>query len=200
MSNEKLFWNKTAGIYNFIFAKKKNYRTMYNLISEHLNSSMTVLEVGTGPGLIAREICDSVKSVVATDFSDAMIEQAKKLNNADNIEYAVQDASSLEYKDNSFDAVIIANVLHIVPNPEEIIKELKRVLRKGGIIIAPTFLWKEMNFFGRIKKTIMLRRKFPIYTKWDSSGFLKFLEQQGLQIINKKIIKSAFNICFVVCK
>lgn len=48
------------------------------------------------------------------------------------------DATDLPYEDESFDAIVIANALHIMPNPEWAIREMKRVLKSDGVIIAPT--------------------------------------------------------------
>ena len=50
------------------------------------------------------------------------------------------DATALPYADDSFDAVLIANALHVMPEPEKALREIDRVLRPGGILIAPNFM------------------------------------------------------------
>jgi ubiquinone/menaquinone biosynthesis C-methylase UbiE len=49
----------------------------------------------------------------------------------------VADATALPYADDSFDAVLIANALHVMPEPEKALREIDRALRLGGILIAP---------------------------------------------------------------
>ena len=49
------------------------------------------------------------------------------------------DATALSYADDSFDAVLIANALHVMPEPEKALREIDRALRLGGILIAPVF-------------------------------------------------------------
>ena len=39
-----------------------------------------------------------------------------------------------------FDAAVISNALHIMPEPEKALAEIRRVLKPGGILIAPTFM------------------------------------------------------------
>lgn len=41
----------------------------------------------------------------------------------------------------TFDVVVIANALHIMPAPDPAMKEIYRVLKKGGILFAPTFVY-----------------------------------------------------------
>ena len=61
-----------------------------------------------------------------------MIEKAKKNYNSTKLHFSVQDARTLPYADQSFDVVIIANALHIMPEPEKALSEIKRVLKDDG--------------------------------------------------------------------
>ena len=78
-----------------------------------------VLELATGPGMIAKHIASAAKNVVATDFAPNMIETAKKGCVPQNVTFEVADATSLPYADKSFDLVVIANALHIIPAPQK---------------------------------------------------------------------------------
>lgn len=82
------------------------------------------------------------------DFSEQMILESKKRGDYDNLTFEIADATSLSFTDQEFDCVLIANALHIMPKPDEAIKEIYRVLKPIGILFAPTFLWKE----GRQRK------------------------------------------------
>ena len=55
----------------------------------------------------------------------------------------------LPYADKSFDVVIVSNALHIVPQPEKALAEIRRVLKDDGVLIAPTFTHAENSFTGQ---------------------------------------------------
>ena len=57
----------------------------------------------------------------------------------------------LPYADKSFDVVIVSNALHIVPQPEKALQEIKRVLKEDGVLIAPTFTHAGNSFSGKVK-------------------------------------------------
>ena len=68
------------------------------------------LYLDMGPGMIARHIARSAKTVIATDFSPKMIETAQKKAVPENVSFELADAADLRFSDKSFDAVIIASL------------------------------------------------------------------------------------------
>ncbi len=200
MKDEVKFWGKLSKVYNKMFSKTKSYKKMYELMKENLNKDMSVLELGTATGIIAREISSSVKEVHAIDYSEEMIKKAKELTNQTNISYYICNLRKLEFSEKEFDAVIISNVLHIIDKPEEALIEIKRVIKDDGIFIAPTFMWKEKTLFGRFEQFMMKFKKFPIHSWWNSEEFIKFLEDNGFSIMRRETIKDSFNICYVECR
>ena len=68
-----------------------------------------------------------------------MIRKAKAKAHSARLYFSVQDATKLPYTLETFDAVVISNALHIMPEPEKALAEIRRVLKPGGILIAPTF-------------------------------------------------------------
>ncbi len=200
MNKDKLFWGHIAKIYNRMFQNQKTYAKMYALMRESLSNDMKVLEIGTASGLMARAVADKVQSVHAIDFSEEMIKQAQAITTANNIVFSVQDGNALSFADQSFDCVIISNVLHIVQQPEKMLQEIKRVLKADGLLIAPTFVWKEISWIGRLQKFVMERKKFPIYSEWNSQEYLDFLEENGFSCVKNETLKWHFNICYAECK
>ena len=55
----------------------------------------------------------------------------------------------LSYADRSFDVVIVSNALHIVPQSEKALAEIRRVLKDDGVLIAPTFTHAGNSFFDK---------------------------------------------------
>ena len=139
MEKQKNFWDKHAGRYDrFMRKDAAAYEQMYELLRPVVRHK-TVLELATGTGVIAKNIVNSAAHIEATDASPEMIAEAKRDNRSAKLHFSVQDMFHLPYADESFDVVIVANALHIVPEPEKALSEIRRVLKDDGVLVAPTF-------------------------------------------------------------
>ena len=152
---KKKIWDLYAPVYEKAMrADIRIYRFMYDRIPEMIRGR-EVLEIATGPGLLAKQVAPAAKSMIATDYSDGMIAEAKKGDRPENLTFEVADGTALPYADDSFDAVIISNALHIMPEPEKALKEIDRVLRNGGLLIAPNFVNHKGGLGSRIWSGIL---------------------------------------------
>ena len=84
-----------------------------------------------------------------------MIKQAKRRGTTEKLSFCVADATALSYENENFDCVVISNALHIMPEPEKAMQEIRRVLKKDGILYAPTFLWAEKKSSGLRKRCLL---------------------------------------------
>lgn len=151
MRERKDFWDRNAGLYDRFMRKDgAAYEMIYELIRPVVQHK-TVLELAAGTGLIAKHIVNAAAHIEATDASAEMIAEAKRDNCSVKLHFSVQDMFRLPYADKSFDVVIVSNALHIVPQPEKALAEIKRVLTDDGILIAPTFTHAGNSFFGKVK-------------------------------------------------
>ena len=96
-----------------------------------------VLEVGCGVGHITKRFAKYAQQVTAIDFSD-VVKYAKKINNKKNITYLQADVTKLPFMDESFDIIIASEIIEHIPNPNQAIKEMKRVLVNGGLVYLST--------------------------------------------------------------
>jgi ubiquinone/menaquinone biosynthesis C-methylase UbiE len=92
-----------------------------------------VLDLGTGTGAAAVVIAErwAEAEVVGVDLSEQMIEEARRSlprELADRVSFAVADAASLPYPEQSFDLVVLANMLPFFD-------ELERVTAQGGHVV-----------------------------------------------------------------
>ena len=169
MEKQKNFWDKNAGRYDCFMRKDAAaYEQMYELLRPVVRHK-TVLELATGTGLIAKNIVNSAAHIEATDASPEMIAEAKRDNRSAKLHFSVQDMFHLPYADESFDVVIVANALHIVPEPEKALSEIRRVLKDDGVLVAPTFTHADNAFFGKVKAFFMKLAGFPLHSKWTSA-------------------------------
>lgn len=199
-TKRKNFWSQYAGIYDRFMRKDTSaYKQMYALISQSVKGQY-VLELATGTGLIAKNIVRDVKAIEATDASPEMIEEAKKDCSSSKLHFSVQNIFELPYADASFPAVIAANVLHIIPEPEKALTEIKRVLTDDGMLIAPTFTHGDMGLFAHIKAGIMKIAGFPLNHVWSPESYMQFLKNNGFDICRHEVLKASFPLTYIECK
>lgn len=173
------------------------YHIVASYIKPDLTENMKVLEAACGSGQFSLPLSSSVLHYEATDFSESMIKEAKKLPAPKQLHFSVADVTSLPYENESFDAVIIANALHIMPNPDKALCELNRVLKKGGLLFAPTFL-KGATFHARLRMKIIGLAGFRTYSDWDETGIRKLIESHHFDIADCKVIANPFlPLCYV---
>lgn len=98
-----------------------------------------ILEIGVGPGSTL-EFYPPTSQVVGIDISAPMIKRARikasRINSGNHYEFHVMDACNLDFPDNSFDMVMAAYVITTVCDPVKVCREMLRVVKPGGQIIA----------------------------------------------------------------
>jgi len=198
--DNKSFWNRYAKLYDFEINRfsGKAYKEMYRFMAALLSPDMNVLEVATGTGLIAVNIAAYVRHVEATDFSPKMIEAARKKKTPDNINFSVEDATALSFEDNSFDAAVISNALHIMPDPFKALANISRVLKPKGLLIAPSYSHGHIssstwNLNAKFLKLI----GFETYSKWTPSEYVEFIGQNGFTVERWQVLSAAFPLVYL---
>ncbi len=109
-----------------------------------VGSDARVLDVATGTGAVAIELCRRTGcSVVGLDQSPEMLAAAREriavAGLADKIELVEGNAEQLPFDDGSFDALTFTYLLRYVDDPGETLRELARVVRSGGAIASLEF-------------------------------------------------------------
>ena len=106
--------------------------------------------------------------------------------------FEVQDATALTYPDNSFDVVIIANALHTMPDPESALRQIRRVLRPGGTLYAPTFVQREGKAFKPWIRLISLFG-FKTFNRWSAADFAAKVESLGFTVVNSSLMDAGIS-------
>ena len=126
-----------------------------------VNAHDSVLDLGCGTGRYAAVIAGSAVRVVAADRSPAMLDEArKKLCGYDNVSLRKEEAFHTSFDDESFDVVVMGNLLHIVRSPEQVVEESFRLLKPGGRLLAVDYTSKGMSLLA------VLRMMLTILTTW----------------------------------
>jgi ubiquinone/menaquinone biosynthesis C-methylase UbiE len=143
------------------------------------------LDVGTGRGdgtlLIAKK-----KKCIGLDFGKISTKIAKKKG----LEVCQADARTMPYKANAFDSITCLDVLEHIPNPNQAIEEISRVLKSNGVFILQTptqemFKEKLLHF---VRKYNIKKQKQP----YDSSLGIKEIEEilgkNNFKILSKEVV------------
>ena len=200
MRKHKNFWDRNAGRYDrFMRKDRAAYEKIYALIRPIVRHK-TVLELATGTGLIAKHIVNAAAHIEATDASPEMIAEAKRDNRSAKLHFSVQDMFRLPYVEESFDVVIVSNALHIVPQPEKALAEIRRVLKDDGVLIAPTFTHAGNSFTGKVRAFFMKLAGFPLHSRWTSEEYLRFLRQNGWAVRKSAVLKASFPLTYAECE
>jgi SAM-dependent methyltransferase len=107
----------------------------------HLQSGMTLLDLGCGPGTITADLAARVApgTVLAVDQAANVLDVARaeiQRRDLSNVTFATADVHRLDYPDDAFDVVHAHQVLQHVADPVRALREMRRVCRPGGIVAA----------------------------------------------------------------
>lgn len=98
--------------------------------------NLRVLDVGCGTGRLLLRGVEEAQEVVGIDLSEGMIAKAKEIYDekgfAHKGKFCVGDAYELPFQDDEFDMALSTCVLFLLPDPEKGMKEMVRVVKKGG--------------------------------------------------------------------
>jgi ubiquinone/menaquinone biosynthesis C-methylase UbiE len=101
-----------------------------------------VLDVGTGTARIPIELCRRATDVQVSgiDLATSMLASAKRhvdrAGLAERIHLILADAKSTAWEAGAFDAVISNSIVHHIPEPRDVLREMWRLVRKGGVLFV----------------------------------------------------------------
>ena len=131
-------------ILNERFISPIRWKYLVKHLSPYLNDSSEILDVGAGDGGLANELLKKIGRVRITGV-DVYLQKKSY------IKIKKYDGKTLPFHDNSYDTVMIVDVLHHDKNPEQILKEAKRVSKK--YILIKDHFWKNKIDFALLKWT-----------------------------------------------
>jgi len=137
-----------------------------------------VLDVCTGPGILAAAAVERGARVVGLDFSGNVVEIARR--NVPEAEFRLGGAQALPFEDASFDAVVCGFGIIHVPEPATALSEIRRVLKPGSR--AAVSVWEapdSINGFGLLFEAIKTHGKLDVPLP-HGPDFFQFSEEEKL--------------------
>jgi len=167
-------------------------------ISKYIKKEDRVLEIGCGSGNLLKLL--NSKNIYGLDISPKMIEFCKKT--IPHGTFISGDAENLPYENNSFDKVIISEVLYYLPDIEKALKEANRVLKKEGLLLI-TSLNKKYNFIKTLVKVFKIGVHDDVSLPYISLKQLKLLLGKDFKIqeiasVPINFMPSSFSLIFFI--
>jgi ubiquinone/menaquinone biosynthesis C-methylase UbiE len=161
---EYKYWGRLASNFHrdnlYVFGVNVN-QAIRGWLVEQFNEGDVVLELGCGTGFYSEMVIGGVKRLTVTDLAPEMIEQAKRnLAQFTNVEVRIEDCYNTSFKDNVFDGVLMANLLHIVMDPRAVLTEGHRVLKDNGKIVIVDGTGYGMSFVKKMALGIRYLRRY----------------------------------------
>jgi SAM-dependent methyltransferase len=188
IADDARFWDRAACKYAADpIADMAGYERTLERTRHYLKRSDTVFEFGCGTGTTALRLAPSVGRIVATDISGEMITIAREKARAEgcsNASFEVATPDAAPWPDETFDAALGFNVLHLVAARQAALQGIHRLLKPEGVFISKTPCLKEMNPFVRIAVPIMqLIGKAPYVSSVDAKELQREITAAGFEVI-----------------
>lgn len=103
-----------------------------------LDGTQSVLDAGSGPGLVCCALAPHCREITGVDVTRAMIDEAgRRAGEAGlkNTRFIEGDIAALPFQDGAFDAAVSRYVFHHLENPLAVLREMARVTRPGGRVV-----------------------------------------------------------------
>ena len=176
---DRRYWDKHAKRYDrSMWLLGRPIPRMVELAGDATRGLERVLEVAAGTGVVTPALAAGAREVVATDYSEAMVaalQQRVRVAGVTNVRCEHADLCALRFDDGTFDAVVAANVLHLVPDLPGALAALRRVLKPGGRIIAPTFCHDETALSWVVSRALAVTG-FPGHRRFSAKSLRQALE------------------------
>lgn len=163
----------------------ENYqRYFFNYFGNHIkknNQEKTLLDVGCGLGAYCDIFSKMGFRAYGIDYIKEVVELARQNIKNDSVNLRVENIYNLSFSDNFFDFVICKEVLQVIYDSERALKELKRVLRKDGMLAIITLNSLSLGKFF-IKEKLVKYNPYKVKRKLEKLGF-KDVKIKGIYLL-----------------
>ena len=175
---------------------RKCYDPVLSIVKNYASSDIKLLDVGCGTGVMLKRISNefpNAEAVHGIDLSPMMVEKTNAKLQSENA-YAVEGTlDSLDLSKDFYNIVLCMHSFHHYPEPLESLRQMYRVLRKGGILVIADDCYRGWK---RIRRNVDLYKKnYPLGDMWMYSfrelivlTRLAGFKQQEYQEIGKSFI------------
>lgn len=197
---DRTYWEKHSHSYDrSLRVLNRNIPRLRELATAAVSGANQVLEVADGTGVVATAIARTAREVIATDYSEAMVRTlSARIREAglSNVRCHRADIYVLPFQKGGFDAVVAANVLHLVPDFSRAVVALREMLAPGGRLVVPTFCHDETAISAIASRLIALTG-FPARRRFTTGSLRRDLIAQGLRVQREETLRGLIPIGYL---
>src|SRR5215472_5409463 len=147
INEQREFWSKVAQNYDRVVDLQIGGQTR-SMVRQRLDREGALgstVEFGCGTGL-----ADKTDRLMATDLSPGMLDLARSRVRAAKVTFQPEDCQRTSFPDGSFDTAFMSLVIHFT-EPGKALKEMHRILRRGGTLIITNLDWGALEALDRLR-------------------------------------------------
>ncbi|MBD1556162.1 class I SAM-dependent methyltransferase [Vibrio sp. S9_S30] len=187
MKDAKGFWDKSAPKYAKRPVRDEAvYQKKLEVTQGYFAQDWNILEFGCGTGTTAIRHSPYVNSIIAIDISSNMLEIAQskaEQEGVSNIEFKEGTFDQLNLAEQSFDAVLGLNVLHLMDDIDSVLSQVFELLKPNGIFVQSTALIGQLNIAWRLLIRLMQTLNLaPYVNQLTKDSLTEKLLEAGFQI------------------
>ena len=205
--NTEKYWSRFSDTYD----KKQEYVVGKDLkdeidkaLSELPDLGKTV-EFGCGTGVYTELILPKTTHLKATDLSNELLALARqRLGPNPKVLFQKENCMATSFTSEEFDSVFMANLIHVIDNPNQVLKECHRILKKEGLLIVVTFTNVGMHLLQKIKLGVRFFKAWGKPPKhvhvFSPERLAALMKNNGFVIEEAKLIGNSSKAVFVIGK
>ena len=156
-------------------------------------------ELGCGTGYFTRAIAGNAQHVTATDLSDQMLEVARtQLRGFENVTIRKADCGNTGLPAETYDSVLVANLIHVVDSPLLCLQESYRILRDGGMLLAIDFTSYRLGLLRQARLVLRYLKKWGIPPRHGRNHLSpeelrRLVESVGFTVTKAELLRAVSN-------
>ena len=146
----------------------------------NLVQSDSLLDEGCGSGLLLSKLAGQCAAVSGVDYAQAMVDTAQQL--LPHSEFYCGEATTLRFDNNAFDKLLSYSIFHYFPSQDyaiEVIKEMIRVVKPGGVILIGDVLDAEFEVAIKSGSNLEYEQKIPYIHRYSQWRFYDLTQLQA---------------------
>jgi ubiquinone/menaquinone biosynthesis C-methylase UbiE len=146
-----------------------------------------ILDLACGPGLVSEALAAEAEQVVGVDLTPEMVDRARERCRAaghDNTEFHEAAVEALPMDDGVFDAVVTRLAIHHFEDPEAVLREARRVLTPGGLLVILDIIASEDEDEARLHNALEELRDPSHVRLLPPSELQALVERTGFDVRN----------------